>query len=164
MAKPRKKRRRPSRAKLSREKAAAIRDANLKPAKPGEVRNPLGKNGHDWRKRLRDYASGLADGEDLPKSVKVGAPGDDRFEVLMKAIFRNVVLGREASQKLMFEQISGRARQHIEVTGGAGNGPVVQFMLPENGRDVAPTAAAGGEDGGEGDDAGGEADPQDADE
>jgi hypothetical protein len=143
--KPRKPR--PSRATMPKERAEAIRNANLKPPKPGEVRNKLGKNGYETLKAFRDFFAEVideAEGERLPKGAPTLEPGDTRFRMLLKSLLRNALGGSDQSIKVAVEQLQGRPRQHIEVTGDRGNGPVVQFMLPPNGRDVAPTRPAGG--------------------
>lgn len=112
---------------------------NLRPIKPGEVRNPLGKNGYETLKAFRDFFA-----EEVTEKLGKGAPrredGDSRYRILLKALFRNGANGSDQALKLAFEQLQGRARQSIEVSSKDGNGPVVQFMLPENGRDVAPPA------------------------
>lgn len=127
--------------------------ANLKPIQPGEVRNPEGKNGSEWLKAFRRFWEGVPDGDDVLPDGLVKS-GEDRYMVGLRALFRNVALGNEQSIKLMVEQLQGRARQHIELSGDVGNGPPVQFMLPENGRDVEPAAVQDGDDDKVSDDAG----------
>lgn len=114
------------------------RRKNLKPPiKPGEVRNPTGKNGSEWLKAFRDFFEEVPT-EKLPRGAPRRDPNDNRHIIGLRALFRNMVLGSEPSLKLGIEQLQGRARQHIEVSGAAGNGPLVTFLLPENGRDVPP--------------------------
>lgn len=114
--------------------------ANLKPIEPGEVRNPEGKNGSEWLKAFRQFWEGAAAKEKLPKGAVKPEAGEDRYGVALRALFRNVAMGDAASIKLTFEQLQGRARQHIELSGDVGNGPKVEFLLPPNGRDVGPAA------------------------
>lgn len=112
--------------------------ANLKPIKPGDPPlNPTGKNGSEWLKAFRDFFEEVPT-ERLPKGTPARGKDDNRHTIAIRALFRNMIKGSEASLKLGLEQLQGRARQHIEVSGAAGNGPLVTFLLPENGRDVAP--------------------------
>jgi hypothetical protein len=114
------------------------RRKNLRPPiKPGEVLNPTGKNGSEWLKAFRDFFDQVPT-EKLPKGAPRRDPDDSRHTIAIRALFRNMVMGSEQSLKLGLEQLQGRARQHIEVSGAAGNGPLVTFLLPPNGRDVEP--------------------------
>jgi hypothetical protein len=99
---------------------------NLKPIKPGEVRNPKGINGRAQREAFVAWAEDLH--PDDPEKTRIQAVDD--------AIFKKALRGSAQAQKLFVEQYRGRARQHIEVTADAGNGPAVTFLIPENGRDV----------------------------
>ncbi len=137
MASGKKRQRRRKRPPLAADDPRRRGIANLKPIKPGEVRNPLGKNGSEWLKAFRDFFDEVPT-EKLPKGAPRRSPDDNRHLIAVRALFRNMVMGSEASLKLGLEQLQGRARQHIEVSGDLGNGPVVTFLLPENGRDVPP--------------------------
>ena len=92
---------------------------NLKPAKPGEVRNPTGKNGSEWLTAFREFFSEECI-ESLPRGAPERADGDTRYKVALKSLFRNVVRGSEQSIKLAFEQMQGKARQSVELTGKDG--------------------------------------------
>lgn len=112
---------RPRRAPLSPEaRAKAI--ANLKPAQPGEVRNPSGKNGSDWLMAFRDFFAEVPN-EKLPKGAPAREESDTRYKIALRSLFRNVVRGSEGSLKLAIEQMQGRARQSVEHTGKDG-GPI----------------------------------------
>jgi hypothetical protein len=119
------------------------RRKNLRPpVRPGDPpRNPLGKNGSEWLKAFRDFFEEIP-GEKLPKGAPRVEPGDNRHLIAIRALFRNMIIGSDASLKLGIEQLQGRARQHIEVSGDLGNGPPVTFLIPENGRDVVPEDSA----------------------
>jgi len=112
--------------------------ANLKPIKPGEVRNPEGKNGSEWLTAIRDFFGSAS--PRLPKGTGIKLQkGDSRFDVLMQALYHRILQGSDASIKLAAEQLAGRARQQIEVSGPGGvplNGPQVKLYLPGNGRDI----------------------------
>lgn len=95
----------------------------MPPIKPGERRNPTGKNGAEWLKAFRDFFSEIPT-EKLPKGAVRRNPDDNRHTIAIRALFRNMVMGSEASLKLGIEQLQGRARQHVELT-GAGGGPIV---------------------------------------
>lgn len=118
------------------EKPRRGRVENLKPIQPGEVRNPKGINGRAAREAFVAWA------EQTDASL---TGGKTRIQAVDEAIFKKAIRGGNQAQKLFVEQYRGRARQHIEVTGDAGNGPPVTFLIPENGRDVPvePDAPAG---------------------
>lgn len=111
---------------------------NLKPAKPGEVRNPLGKNGSDWLSAFRDFFAEQAT-EKLPKGSPRREPGDTRHRLAMKALFMRIMRGSDQGQKLALEQLQGRARQSVEMTGPGGTplvpGSMVTVYMPSNGRE-----------------------------
>ena len=121
---------------------------NLRPAKPGEVRNPLGINGSTWLKEFRDYFGGaVGDDAELTRALKKFArPGERRIDAVKRALFVKAVFGGDAAQKLVVEQMQGRARQHVELTGPGGvplaPPAVVRLYLPPNGRDIAAPPAA----------------------
>lgn len=118
------------------------RRKNLRPPiKPGEVLNPLGKNGSEWLARIRAFAEEI-DPNDRPRR---GGAKRDRFARLMEAGYKKALKGGDVPWKVIVEQLAGRPRQHIEVSGNASNGPLVTFLLPENGRDVAPPEAPAAE-------------------
>lgn len=113
--------------------------ANLKPAKPGEVRNPTGKNGHDWLNAFRDFFGAPPDKADqLARKLLKASAGDSRYTMMLRALFRNVVMGSDQAIKLATEQLNGRARQHVEMTGPGGTplapGVPVTLYLPDNKR------------------------------
>jgi hypothetical protein len=139
----RKRKRKPSRAAASKvgNGAAKVRGRaeNLKPAKPGEVRNPLGINGSTWLKEFKDYFAGEVS-EDLPRGKRgLVRPGERRIDAIKRSLFMKAVFGDPQAQKLIIEQVQGRARQHVELTGkdGAPLAPpaTVRLYMPSNGRE-----------------------------
>lgn len=115
--------------------------ANLKPVKKGDPPlNPTGKNGHEWLNAFRDFFGGRPDKADrLARVVAKDDPQATRYALMLRALFRNVMMGSDSALKLAVEQMQGRARQHVEVTGPGGaplGVPTVKLYLPSNGRDV----------------------------
>jgi hypothetical protein len=109
--------------------------ANLKPIKPGEVRNPTGKNGSEWLNAFRDFFSGKAAALPKGSGLKV-RKGDTEYDVLLRALRQNIVMGSDPAIKLAIEQLAGRARQQIEVSGPDGKplaGQTVVLRMPDNG-------------------------------
>jgi hypothetical protein len=99
------------------------RRKNLRPPqKKGDPPlNALGKNGHDWTTRFRQFfASESPPDEQLPKGAPPREPGDSRYEHGLRAFFRNVLVGDTQAQKVMIEQLGGRPRASVEVTGKDG--------------------------------------------
>lgn len=90
------------------------RIANLKPIRPGEVRNAKGINGRAQREAFVAWAN-EADPE--------AKDGQTRVAAVREAIFRKAKKGGDQAQKLFLEQYQGRARQHVQVT-GENDGPV----------------------------------------
>jgi hypothetical protein len=108
---------------------------NLKPFKKGEVRNPTGANGARWMKMVRKFFKQKI-------TVKGEKPEDDpvemeRFWMVCEAAFRTALRGNPASQKLIIEQLAGKAKETIEVS-NVGDAPSVVMWLPNNGRGPAP--------------------------
>jgi hypothetical protein len=112
------KRRRGNRPKMAPDD---VRRKNLiPPARKGEVRNPTGRNGSE---RLREFQA-FAD-EVISIAQARGKPElkGTRAQLARLAWFENVLRGDSQAQKLFIEQLQGRARQSIELT-GEGGGPV----------------------------------------
>lgn len=108
---------------------------NLRPPiKPGEVRNPTGKNGHEWLKEFRDYFGGEPD-EVLPKGVGRAKVGQRRIDLVKRALFMKAIRGGDIALKLVIEQLNGRARQAVELTGADG-GPVTVENAPRTSADL----------------------------
>lgn len=87
---------------------------NLRPIKPGEVRNPKGINGRAQREAFVAWAD-----ETDPEAKD----GQTRIAAVREAIFKKAKKGGDQAQKLFLEQYQGRARQHVQVT-GENDGPV----------------------------------------
>jgi hypothetical protein len=114
--------RRPSRKPLAPDDPRRKGIANLKPIKPGEVRNPTGKNGQEWLTAFRDY---FATWDSVPvrkgrKAVKIEG---ERAELVRRALFMNALAGDTQAQKIITEQLQGRPMQSVEVS-GPGGGPI----------------------------------------
>lgn len=108
---------------------------NLRPPiKPGEVRNPTGKNGHEWLKEFRDYFETEPD-EVLPKGVGRAKVGQRRIDLIKRALFMKAIRGGDIALKLVIEQLNGRARQAVELTGADG-GPVTMENAPRTSSDL----------------------------
>jgi len=87
---------------------------NLRPIKPGEVRNPKGINGRAQREAFVAWAD---------EADPDGKKGETRVAAVREAIFQKAKKGGDQAQKLFLEQYQGRARQHVQVT-GENDGPV----------------------------------------
>jgi hypothetical protein len=134
-----------------------VRRKNLtNPIRPGEVRNPTGKNGSEWLTALRDYFANPHDEKLEARLIGKGNQGKTRFELALRALFLNAIRGETPAQKVVTEQLAGRPLQQVEVTGPDGKPFVpaaVRLYLPANGRDVVsapppartPPAAAKGQ-------------------
>jgi hypothetical protein len=94
--------------------------ANLKPIKPGEVRNPKGKNGSE---RIREFHAFADELVSVPQGRGKAPLIVTRAQAARLALFDNVLRGDTPAQKVFIEQLQGRARQSVEVT-GEGGGPV----------------------------------------
>jgi hypothetical protein len=94
-------------AKSSRERQLA----GLKPAKPGEVRNPTGKNGREgseaWRKFLDMY-----DAEETNKSRRL---------CMHETWYKLIRSGDANALKLGVEQDQGKAKQQIDLSNEDGS-------------------------------------------
>jgi hypothetical protein len=105
---------------------------NLKPIKPGEVRNKKGINGSRWisamkkyfRERDKDFSN--KDGEHV-----------ERWRNVMFAMYVTAMKGNPLSQRLIAEVLIGDGKQKLEITGAGGVAPVVMYV-PYNGRGPAP--------------------------
>lgn len=98
-----------------------VRRKNLMPpARKGEVRNPLGKNGSE---RVREFHAFADEIVSIPQGKGKPPLVGTRATLGRLAWFENVLRGDSQAQKLFIEQLQGRARQSIEVT-GEGGGPV----------------------------------------
>jgi hypothetical protein len=112
------KRRRGNRPKMA---ADDVRRKNLiPPARKGEVRNPTGKNGYDRVRQFQDFADEVIS---IPQGKGKEPLVGSRATLARLAWFENVLRGDSQAQKLFIEQLQGRARQSIELT-GEGGGPV----------------------------------------
>lgn len=94
--------------------------ANLIPIKPGEVRNATGKNGSEWLMAFREFA---ADVDSMPQGKGKKKIDGERAYLVRLALFRNAIRGETQAQKIFIEQLQGRPRQSVEVS-GPGGGPI----------------------------------------
>jgi hypothetical protein len=112
------------------------RIANLRPIKPGQVLNPLGKTGVNWRQKVQDYFA--ADAQDI--TDKSGSRKVPRVENVMASLYKNALLGREPSIEMVFETMDVTGPRKIEVAGPDG-APLsiaqVQMMSSAEKRDRA---------------------------
>ncbi len=113
--------------------ARARRLANLRPIKPGEVRNPQGKTGVNWRQKVQDYFA--TEHQDI--TDKTGGRKVPRIENVMASLYKNALLGREPSIAMVFDAMDVTAPQKLELTGADGeplNGaPPVLFVMGDAG-------------------------------
>ena len=103
------------------EKSARERQlAGLRPARPGEVRNKLGTNG--WKKaqaRIAKFLSEVADD---------GDGKDSRLRCILLTAYESArIPGTKGAfdRKLLIEQVAGKARQQVELSGEVGGGGVM---------------------------------------
>lgn len=113
------------------------RRKNLRPPfSKGEVMNPLGKNGSEW---LADFRHFAAEEVEIPQGRGKPPLKGQRAHLGRLALFKNVIAGDNQAQKLFLEQLQGRARQHVELTGkdGVPLAPpaTVRLYMPSNGRE-----------------------------
>lgn len=113
---------------------------NLHPAKPGEVRNKKGINGQPWLKSFYDFfgRERVDDVTDIETAKKMGRKVKRviRMRNVWQAVYRQTLLGSEAAQRLVIEQMQGRARESVHLTGDGSMGgaaPAVLMLLPDDG-------------------------------
>jgi hypothetical protein len=104
--------------------ADALREVGIK---PGECRNPNGMNG--WRKAQSRIA-------EFMKAVANPDTGDEtRFDrVLMAAYTSALIPGVKGApdRKMLIEQVAGKAKAHVELSGPNGGGiPTVNLTVAE---------------------------------
>lgn len=92
----------------------------IPPAKKGEVRNPKGINGHTRLQAFLDFAD---EEISIPQGRGKEPLTGTRAQLARLAWFENVLRGDTQAQKLFIEQLQGRARMSVEVTGADG-GPL----------------------------------------
>ena len=88
---------------LSKAERRARQLAGLRPAKKGEVRNPLGKNGRE----RSDYIVGVLSELDR---------GQPRIRRILLAGYRRSLRGSDVAFKALVEQWGGKARQQLDLT------------------------------------------------
>lgn len=93
----------------------------LPPIRPGESRNPTGKNGRDKNKIIVDFLE-ACDAKDHGKRA--------RILVLLEAMYLRARLGNGAAMKFLGEQFFGKAKQQIELTGENGGPIATKEELP----------------------------------
>jgi len=95
----------------------------LPPCKPGEVRNPTGKNG-------RTQHAALVKWLEQPSTD----PEMSRIERVWQATYLAALKGSSPDRKILIEQHGGKPKQQVQVSGGEGGPLRVVAFLPNNGR------------------------------
>lgn len=121
--------------------------------KPGEKRNPHGRNGAPWRNNGRWRA--MMNNVGLEKVVDpIGADGRCKeqvtehveecrcknknliplFKLMVKSVYMAAIKGNVAAAQYVIDQQAGRAQQSVQIenTGGGGT-PLVIMGLPDDG-------------------------------
>lgn len=139
--------RRPGPKKRPRPNAKSL--ANLRPPiKKGEVRNPEGKNGSEWRKSFRDFFAqmdvDIRDAVNGPAAMRGDAEAlkraarTQRIENVWLVCYRRALGGDKGAQEFIIEHMQGMRPQSVEVSGPGGSplggGVSVVLTTPDNGR------------------------------
>jgi hypothetical protein len=84
------------------------RKRNLRPPiRPGESRNPTGRNGRDKNKVVVDFLDAL-DNKDPDKRT--------RIQVLLDSMYLRARLGNGVAMRYLAEQYTGKAKQQIDLS------------------------------------------------
>ena len=95
--------------------------ANLRPAKPGEVRNPKGNNRkRPWTDRMFERSEMLLasteEGEQIRKALQL--PKEATFaDAAVLTLMRKAIKGDVGAIKEMADRIEGKAPERLEITG-----------------------------------------------
>jgi hypothetical protein len=84
----------------------------LPPIRPGESRNPTGRNGRDKNKIIVDFLEAL-DKKDPEKR--------QRIQVLLESMYLRARMGHAAAMKYLAEQYTGKAKQQLELSNPDGS-------------------------------------------
>ena len=91
---------------LAAEKRARQRRGLLPPIKPGEVRNPTGKNGREARAAISQFL------EEPSETDK----GKTRFRRVLEKLYAKAIAGDTQAAKALVEQHAGRPQQAVDLS------------------------------------------------
>ena len=91
---------------LAAEKRARQRRGLLPPIKPGEVRNPTGKNGREARAAISQFL------EEPSETDK----GKTRFRRVLEKLYAKAIAGDTQAAKALVEQHAGKPQQAVDLS------------------------------------------------
>jgi len=111
------------------EKRASQRRGLLPPIKPGEVRNPTGKNGREGRAEMSQF---LKEPSETDK-------GKTRFRRVLEKLYAKAIAGDTQAAKTLVEQHIGKPQQAVDLSSDNGSlRPALvrfEFMRPPSDND-----------------------------